>query len=262
MKCTKCGKEIDNDSKFCDGCGETVIAETPAAPKKKVSKKLIAIIAVVVAAVILVVALASGGTSRNPHVIASESGSEAFGNVSFDITFDEFLDLYNACVYEDEEYDSVRQMRYLDKEDFEKSAQNIYDSETQIIMYEKKFGTSLQNLGALSIHVNSQNGKIQTIEWVCFSLESKYATQDAYDNYNFTLPASFFCFFDNDITFPYDKEVTNYANLLSELLNNDSRVIEKGDCFYQILFHESGLTSVSFSAATEDSQFFKSFTNI
>ena len=44
MKCTKCGKEIDNDSKFCDGCGETVIAETPAAPKKKVSKKLIAII--------------------------------------------------------------------------------------------------------------------------------------------------------------------------------------------------------------------------
>ena len=65
MKCTKCGKEIDNDSKFCDGCGETIVAETQAAPKKKFSKKLIAIIAVVVAAVILVVALASGGESSS-----------------------------------------------------------------------------------------------------------------------------------------------------------------------------------------------------
>ena len=40
MKCTKCGKEIDNDSKFCDGCGETIVAEIQAAPKKKFSKKL------------------------------------------------------------------------------------------------------------------------------------------------------------------------------------------------------------------------------
>lgn len=65
MKCTKCGKEIDNNSKFCEGCGEAIVAEIPTAPKKKLSKKLIAIIAVVVAAVILVVALASGGDSSS-----------------------------------------------------------------------------------------------------------------------------------------------------------------------------------------------------
>ncbi len=262
MKCAKCGKEIDNDSKFCEGCGETIVAETSTAPKKKLSKKLIAIIAVVVAAVILVVTLASGGPSRNPHVIESTSGSEAFGNVSFDITFDEFLESYNACVYEDEEYDSVRQMRYLNKEDFKKSSQSIYDSETEIIMYEKNFGTDLKIFGALNVYVNSQNDKIQSIEWRCYMAESEYATQDAYDNYNFTLPASFFCFFDDDVTFPYDKDVASYAGILTELLEKDSGLIEKGDCFYQILYNNNGLASVTFSAATEDSQFFKSFTNI
>lgn len=28
MVCTKCGKEIKNDSKFCDGCGQAVVVET------------------------------------------------------------------------------------------------------------------------------------------------------------------------------------------------------------------------------------------
>lgn len=83
MKCSKCGKEIDNNSTLCEGCGETIAAETPTAPKKKLSKKLIAIIAVVVAAVILVIALASGGDSSS-LTVPYENGTGAVLNITFD----------------------------------------------------------------------------------------------------------------------------------------------------------------------------------
>ncbi len=53
MKCIKCGKEIDNDSKFCDGCGAAVVteevqpdtnasAETAAIENKDVSAEAVA----------------------------------------------------------------------------------------------------------------------------------------------------------------------------------------------------------------------------
>ena len=187
MVCPKCGKEINENTKFCDGCGEEII-QPPVVPKKKSKKKLFAIIVAVVVVLISIIAMTSGETIDNPNVIKSEVGSEAFGDVSFDITFDEFIELYNDCVYEDEEYDSVRQMRYLHKEDFEKQV----NYEAQLIMYEKKFGTTYENLGALSIFVNSQNDKIQSMEWRCKAAESDYATEQAIINYHYTLPASFF----------------------------------------------------------------------
>ena len=96
MKCTKCGKEIDDDSKFCDGCGETIVAETQAAPKKKLSKKLIAIIAVVVAAVILVVSLASGGGDSSSLTVPYENETGAVLN----ITFDEFTENFGETMDE------------------------------------------------------------------------------------------------------------------------------------------------------------------
>ena len=83
MKCSKCGKEIDNNSTLCEGCGETIAAETPTATKKKLSKKLIAIIAVVVAAVILVIALASGGDSSS-LTVPYENGTGAVLNIILD----------------------------------------------------------------------------------------------------------------------------------------------------------------------------------
>lgn len=256
MVCPKCGKEINEKTKFCDGCGEEII-QPPVVPKKKSKKKLIAIIVAVVVVLISIIAMTSGETSDNPNVIKSEVGSEAFGDVSFDITFDEFIELYNDCVYEDEEYDSVRQMRYLHKEDFEKQV----NYEAQLIMYEKKFGTTYENLGALSIFVNSQNDKIQSMEWRCKAAESDYATEQAIINYHYTLPASFFSFVDDDIDFPYNKNSTSYAELFSEVLDKDDGLVIKGDSFYKLLYNENGIMSISFSAATDDSQYFESFAN-
>lgn len=61
MVCPKCGKEINENTKFCDSCGEEII-QPPVVPKKKSKKKLIAVIAVLVAVIILVVSLASSGS--------------------------------------------------------------------------------------------------------------------------------------------------------------------------------------------------------
>lgn len=61
MYCTKCGKELNNDAKFCDGCGTPiggVEVEVKQQPKK--SKKtglIIAIVAIVLAFIIGILAL-------------------------------------------------------------------------------------------------------------------------------------------------------------------------------------------------------------
>ena len=78
MTCNKCGKELEENVKVCDSCGETVTETTK--PKKK-NKKLIAIIAAVVAVLVLVVSLSTGNEQT-----------------SFGLTLSEYVDVFNSVV--------------------------------------------------------------------------------------------------------------------------------------------------------------------
>lgn len=114
MTCNKCGKELEENVKICDACGEAV-AET-AKPKK--NKKLIAIIAVVVAAIILVVSLGSGGEPT-----------------SFGVTLSEYVDKFNAVVdnhvkndsgMPDDEYQDVKDKLKMNVDYFNSDEDGVY----------------------------------------------------------------------------------------------------------------------------------------
>lgn len=266
MTCNKCGKELEENVKVCVSCGEAVTETTK--PKKK-NKKLIAIIAAVVAVLVFVIALGSGDESseneskkvnENSNSYVVETGfDDAFGGVSFDITFDEFIEKYNACVDEDEEYELVKEMRFLNKDDFVTKTQEENKFGTKLIIYSKKFGTDYQNLGTLDIYVNGENDKIQMIEWRTFESEAKFNSEEAVTNYQFVLPASFFSFVDDEIDFPYDDNPKSYAGLFSEILDKDDGLIVKGDSFYKLLWNESGVFSITFSAAKNGSNWYNAF---
>ncbi len=81
MVCPKCGKEINESTKFCDGCGEEII-QSPVLSKKKPKKKLIAIIAALVAVIILVVSLASDGGGG--LTVESDNDTGAVLNITLD----------------------------------------------------------------------------------------------------------------------------------------------------------------------------------
>lgn len=268
MTCNKCGKELEENTKICDSCGEAVAEAST--PKKKKNKKLIAIIAAVVAVIILVFSLGSGDdtienhdeekSNENINSYLVETGfDDAFGGVSFDITFEEFIEKHNAYVDEDEEYELVKEMRFLSKEDFSKNTQEKNKFDTKLIIYSKKFGTDYQNLGTLDIYVNGENDKIQMIEWRTFESEAKFNSEEAVTNYQFVLPASFFSLVDDEIDFPYDDNPKSYAGLFSEILDKGDGLIVKGDSFYKLLWNESGVFSITFSAAKEGSNWYNAF---
>ena len=109
MKCTKCGKEIDNDSKFCEGCGATIESATANSdgkkkgvkfkdlPKKQKITRIIIGCACFLVAGVLIIAGAFGGASRTSeeesfYIDCVKQGSfEAFPDVTIETAFNEFF---------------------------------------------------------------------------------------------------------------------------------------------------------------------------
>lgn len=97
MTCNKCGKELEENVKVCDSCGEAVTETTK--PKKK-NKKLIAIIAAVVAVLVFVIALGSGDDNSQENIDSQKNNSVSTledvkvekngNNYVFDITYEDF----------------------------------------------------------------------------------------------------------------------------------------------------------------------------
>lgn len=109
MKCEKCGKEIDNDSKFCEGCGTTIEGATQNESKKKkgvrfkdlpkkqkITRIIIACVCFLVAG-ILIIGGAVGGASRassknSLYIDYVKTGSfEAFPDTTIEDAFNEFF---------------------------------------------------------------------------------------------------------------------------------------------------------------------------
>ncbi len=325
----KCGKEIDDDSKFCTECGAEIKAEentgSETADKavaatseayeeaKQIAKEVgqgakvlaekgidsyknfknmskeeqqeaieqtkkaknfadkekenyknfknlsvkqkIVRIAVPVLVLIILVNIFGGGNGNNSYVIKADSGS-GFGNVTFYITFEEFIEKYNACVDEDEEYESVAQMRYLKASDFEK---NTIDGGT--IAYSKNFGYyfgySFKVLATLYIYVNPNTDTIQFVEYKW--RRDGYNNDESEVNYYLTLPATIFSMLDDSVDFPFDDDTSSYKKTYDEIA--DDGMVVKGDSFYKYLSADDSTHSIVFYAATKNSSCYKANKN-
>lgn len=246
MKCTKCGKEIDNDSKFCDGCGETIIAETPAAPKKKVSKKLIAIIAVVVAAVILVVALASGSDTDSNSLAVETGEDDAYGGVAFNLTLEEFVEKYNASLGEYDVFDKIIMSNFKEITSDPGTHSYTYD-------FGYTSGSTYHSLATVSFQTNDTTGKIQAVSYIWKA--DGYNTEKAKDNYYYTRPARIFSFFYDKIEYPTDGNISSYCNLIAGFDGKDTTVEVLDNTTYG-LFNtgNESLLGIRFIAMTPDSE--------
>lgn len=251
MKCSKCGKEIDNNSTLCEGCGETIATETPTAPKKKLSKKLIAIIAVVVAAVILVIALASGGdessSSEKSNSLVVETGEDdAYGGVAFNLTLEEFVEKYNASLGE---YDGLNKITMSNFKEI------TSDPGTHSYTYDFGYtsGSTYHSLATASFQTNDTTGKIQAVSYVWKA--DGYNTEEAKDNYYYTRPARIFSFFYDKIEYPTDGNISSYCNLIASFDGKDTPIEVLDNTTYG-LFNtgNESLLGIRFIAMTPESE--------
>ena len=324
MICSKCGKEIDDDSKFCAKCGakieqeentsseqanKAVAAASEAynevkhiakglaekgfegynnlkniskeeqqeaieqtkekaknfAEKEKenyknfknlTTKQKLVRIAVPVLVLVILVNIFGGGNGNNSYVIKADSG-DGFGNVTFDMSFEEFIEKYNACVDEDEEYESVAQMQYLKVADFKK---NTIDG--GVIQYSKNFGYyfgySFKALATLYVYVNPNTDTIQFVEYKW--KRDGYNNDESEENYYFTLPATIFSMFDDSVDFPYDDDASSYKKTYDKIADDD--IVVKGDSFYKYLGADDSTHSIVFYAATKNSSCYMQNKNI
>lgn len=152
MYCTKCGKELNYDAKFCDGCGMSVDGiEVKEAPKKrKKTGLIIAIVAIVLAFIIGVLALIGWATEYY------------FQNLNVD-DYDllEDLELEESDLFEDEASvnesedtatDSTTESYASYNEVF--SSRNIIDSPASFIM-----------LDSASFVLASADGMVEKLEF-------------------------------------------------------------------------------------------------
>ena len=250
MTCNKCGKEIPEGA-MCD-CG------TQPAKKKKSKLKILLLLSPLIAFLIIAILLSFGGNeggeengSSNSYVISAESG-DGFGNVTFKLTFDEFINNYNACIDEDEENDTVAQMRYLKASDFEKTT-----TEIGVIEYSKNFGyysgNKFNSLAKLFVYINPNTNTIQFVEYKW--MREGYNTDDARVNYYFTLPASLFSMLDDSVSFPFDDDTSSYKETYDAIAENG--IVVKGDSFYKYMSISESTHSIVFSAATTSSDYYK-----
>lgn len=180
MKCTKCGKEIDNDSKFCEGCGATVegVAENENKKKKGVKFKDLPkkqkIIRIIIACVcflvagILIIAGAVGGTSRTSdedslYIDYVKTGSfESFPDITIEDAFNEFfsdpewksftsedglniVEFNGGCILGDEEANCCIQFNVFEDGSFETyyadlGGEQLTLNEDIVAMYETIYG--------------------------------------------------------------------------------------------------------------------------
>lgn len=152
MFCTKCGKELNNDAKFCDGCGmpvdEVEVKETP--KKRKKTGLIIAIIAIVLVFIIGVLALIGW---------AAESYLQNLNVDDYDVL--EELDLEESDLFEsdaslnenaDIATDSTTESDASYEEVF--SSRNIIDSPASFLM-----------LDSASFVIASADGMVEKLEF-------------------------------------------------------------------------------------------------
>ncbi len=167
MKCTKCGKEIDNDSKFCDGCGETVVAAVTPEEKPKKKKPLgiiIGCVALAVVAVVLMIIFLGGGDDE--YVKGIKTGvfeefpeptiGEAFESFFDDPEWDSFtteegltvVEFNGVCTLDGEEADCCVQFLIAEDGSFETYYAEINEEalseEDIVVMYEIIYGYESQ----------------------------------------------------------------------------------------------------------------------
>lgn len=279
--CVKCGEKIEVEEKITPAetanktseCANQMIGKVDQGTKEfaEKSKSFVAkeknnyknfknlsikqkIIRIVVPMLILIVLINifSSGNSSNSYVIEADSGS-TFGNVTFDLTFDEFINNYNSCIDKDEEFESVAQMRYLKASGFDK---NTLDG--GVIEYSQNlgynFGTTFKALAKLYIYVNPNTDTIQFIEYKW--KRDGYNTEDAEINYYFTLPATIFSMLDDSIAFPFDGDSSSYKETYDAIA--DDGIVVKGDSFYKYMSADEDTHSIVFFAATKNSPCYKS----
>lgn len=258
-KTSECANQIvgkvDQDTREFAEKGKSFVAKEKDNYKnfKNLSTKQ-KIIRIVVPVLILIVLINifSSGNGSNSYVIEADSGT-TFGNVTFDLTFDEFINNYNSCIDEDEEFESVAQMRYLKASDFDK---NTLDG--GVIEYSQNlgynFGTTFKALAKLYIYINPNTDTIQFIEYKW--KRDGYNTEDAEINYYFTLPATIFSMLDDSVAFPFDCDSSSYKETYDAIA--DDGIVVKGDSFYKYMSADEDTHSIVFFAATKNSPCYKS----
>ena len=83
MVCKNCGKELTENTKFCDGCGTTVDS-TEIAPKKKKSKLAVIVLAVIAVVIIGIIAFLSSDGDEGTLTVSAENNQGAVFNMSLD----------------------------------------------------------------------------------------------------------------------------------------------------------------------------------
>lgn len=257
MVCKNCGKELTENTKFCDGCGTTV-DNTEIAPKKKKKGKLAIIILAVIAVVFIGLVALSDSDSQNDFIV--ETGiDDIYGGVAFNLTLDEFINKYNSCVEANKEYDLAADFDKLDSNNFEK-----IESYEGTSSYAYSFGyttgtfpmVKFNTLGILAITVNDSTEKIQSVKYVWQA--ENYNTEEAKNNYHYTIPARIFSMVHSEIAFPYNDDYSSYYDFLKNYYDCEDIIVLEGNTLYGVPDTGSDdFFGFQMIAATDDSEFYR-----
>lgn len=193
MKCTKCGKEIGNDSKFCEGCGATIVSESANPfkrqkgvkfkdlPKKQKITRIIIGCACLLVAGILMIAGGFGGASRTSekesiYIDCVKEGSfEDFPDVTIETAFNEF--------FSDPEWESFTSEEGLNIVEFNGGC-TVYEEETNCciqfnVFEDGTFETYYVDLGGEQLTLNED---IVEMYEVIFGMEASGGDEEAFNN--------------------------------------------------------------------------------
>lgn len=215
----------------------------------------------IIAAILVILLVLSGvvGTDENSMVISVSEGSEYYGGVAFNLTFEEFVEQYNTNLYE--VYDQyTAELNEIKLSDFK---QIDAEDKTNIKMYYYEYyalttynGLPVYDysdqLGMISIGVDKTNGYIQSVTWGVTD-SAINATEECANNYLFTEPSRFFSLVDSNLEFGDEsayKEIFDEISEGEQLWQGDSLYIMNG-------LVEGGGYLFEIRATTSDSEWTK-----
>lgn len=263
MVCPKCGKEIDNNLKFCESCGE-VVTVAPIAKKKKIGKKFIIIIVAIVIVAFFAVfwGLDEGGANDNPlvgenaganvnNLVIQTGKDDIFGGVVFNLTVDEFVQAYNKQVDEDSDTSVEAELDYLYKEKFSESFEDGH-----LVYKYSSFNYLRPNdeYGILLIAVDTESQKIQFLQYICAVGTSAY--------YSFEIPARIFSVVDTEVEYPFKGDYSSYEKRFEDVLDfygkSETKVFFDNNISYTLPgVGSDDLISVAIIACAKESEFVK-----
>lgn len=225
--------------------------------QKNISKRgkiiIISSAAFLLIAIILCFIIDGDGTNS---MIVETGKDDYFGGVAFDLTLNEFIENYNYCIDETEEYDIVRQDMYLVSDNFEKQDCLLEGFH----LYYYRFGYTSNNqfntMARITFMVNDNTQRINTIEYI-YRIGG-YNSDDAEINYWCKLPSRIFSLFDSNIIYEKDN-YSSYMDLLKKVV--DKTHYYKSGILYTALSNEED-ASFSLNACTEASQCYDDFTGL